>query len=196
MTGTALSATLSPREAARIAGCGRTTITRALTSRALPAIRGNDGAWSIRRDDLDRWTADRATPVQDTARSMTETAPGPGLDLETSNRLAAAEATVRQMAERIADLKAERDRQAADFQAERDWMLIQAERDRAALEREQETVDDLRKRLDRAEERVLALSAPSVQPAPQAAQEWPSERLEAAEPPKATRGFLARLLGR
>jgi hypothetical protein len=47
----------------------------------------------------------------------------------------------------------------------------------AQLERERETVDDLRKRLDRAEERILALSPPANT--------------------KATpKGFWARLLGR
>lgn len=37
----------------------------------------------------------------------------------------------------------------------------------AQLTRERETVDDLRRRLDRAEERVLALSAPQAQREPQ-----------------------------
>lgn len=190
MTETAPPATVSPREAARLVGCGRTTITRALTSRALPAIRGNDGAWSIRRDDLDRWAADRSTPVQDTARSMTETAPGPALDLEMSNRLAAAEATVAQMAERIADLKAERDRQTADFQAERDRLVI-------LVEREREATADLRKRLDQEQEERRALQR---QLAPPVAAERPVEAPPVApvgpEPSKAPKGFLARLLGR
>lgn len=61
---------------------------------------------------------------------------------------------------------------------------------RDALERERETVGDLRRRLDRAEERVLQLSAPPQAPAP---------REDPALPAPATssrRGLLARLLGR
>ncbi len=45
---------------------------------------------------------------------------------------------------------------------------------RDALDRERETVADLRKRLDRAEERVLALSAPVAQAAAQPAPEVPA----------------------
>jgi hypothetical protein len=58
---------------------------------------------------------------------------------------------------------------------------------RDALDRERETVADLRKRLDRAEERVLALSAPVAQAASQPAPEVPAvidelrRRLEEAE---------------
>ncbi len=92
----------------------------------------------------------------------------------------------------------------------------------AQAARERETVDDLRRRLDRAEERVLALT---VQPAPEpsavvedlrkrlqesevrnqmlsaaVAPQWPEERLSEApaevSPPKGARGFLGRLLGR
>lgn len=94
------------------------------------------------------------------------------------------------------------------------------------LERERETVDDLRKRLDRAEERVLALTvqpAPQLTPEPSAvveelrkrpqeaearnqmlsavvAPQWPEERPSepptGVTPPKGARGFLERLLGR
>jgi hypothetical protein len=51
-------------------------------------------------------------------------------------------------------------------------LLVKAEMLEALLEREKETVDDLRKRLDRSEDRVLALSH---------------------EPPR--KGFFARLFG-
>ena len=96
----------------------------------------------------------------------------------------------------------------------------------AQAARERETVADLRKRLDRAEERVLALTVqPAPQPVPEpsavveelrqrlqesearnqvlsaaVAPQWPKERLseapEKVTPPKGARSFLGRLLGR
>jgi len=62
-----------------------------------------------------------------------------------------------------------------------------------------ETVDDLRTRLDRAEDRILALvHRPVAAPAPALA-EKPAEALTAApvvaEPVRPSRSFLARLLG-
>jgi multidrug resistance efflux pump len=56
------------------------------------------------------------------------------------------------------------------------------------LAREQETVDDLRKRLDRAEERVMALSPPR-------GPELPSSERGASGPLRSPKGLLARLWG-
>ncbi len=70
------------------------------------------------------------------------------------------------------------------------------DQERQAVERERETtretVADLRKRLDRAEERVLALSPPSQRSVPAAAVVEPV----APAPPKPSAGFLVRLFGR
>lgn len=54
-------------------------------------------------------------------------------------------------------------------------LRIKVEMLTAQLEREQETVEDLRKRLDKAEDRILALSAPDI---------------------SRPKGLIARLLGR
>ena len=55
--------TLSPREAARIAKVGKSTIMRAIEATHLEARRDNRNQWRIERSALDRWTMDR--PVSD-----------------------------------------------------------------------------------------------------------------------------------
>lgn len=55
--------TLSPREAARIAKVGKSTIMRAIEATHLEARRDNRNQWRIERTALDRWTMDR--PVSD-----------------------------------------------------------------------------------------------------------------------------------
>lgn len=49
----------SPREAARIVGCGRSSIMRALASGELKAMRDNRNTWKIAREDLLSWSSDR-----------------------------------------------------------------------------------------------------------------------------------------
>ncbi len=61
---------LSPAAAAKRAGCGRTSIMRALDSKALKGTRDNRNRWQIDPDDLDRWANDRdghvrSAPVTD-----------------------------------------------------------------------------------------------------------------------------------
>ena len=94
----------SPKAAATHAGCGRTTIMRALYTNELKAIRDNKNAWKIDREDLEKWTGQR--PVTD----QLPPSPAPGHALatrsdppETLARLAVAEA-------RLADAPTERDR--------------------------------------------------------------------------------------
>lgn len=54
--------TYSPREAARIVGCGRSSVMRALASGELKAMRDNRNSWKIAREDLLSWSSDRAEP--------------------------------------------------------------------------------------------------------------------------------------
>ena len=66
-------------------------------------------------------------------------------------------------------------------------LQVRVEMLEAQLARERDTVDDLRKRLDRSEERVLTLTAePKPSPAPS----------PIAPAPKRPSGLLARLFGR
>lgn len=105
---------VTPHEAARIVGCGRSSIMRALDTKKLPATRGNRNAWLIRREDLNRWSETRPLggPVidLDTNRTLTKTEAGQGPDHEAVMRLAAAEARADTLAAQVADLRQERDR--------------------------------------------------------------------------------------
>jgi len=75
-------------------------------------------------------------------------------------------------------------------------LQVRVEMLEAQLVRERETVDDLRKRLDRAEERVLALtvvpSLPAAPPVAVAEVATPAPTL----PPRPQGGLLSRLFGR
>lgn len=102
---------LSPRQAADRAGCGRSSIMRALSSGDLPAHRDNRNTWQIEREALDKWASDRSGHVPDNVRAEIAVRSGqdrtPVSDTpETLARLAVAEA-------RLADVTAERDRLAA-----------------------------------------------------------------------------------
>ena len=57
--------TLSPREAARIAKVGKSTIMRAIEATQLEARRDNRNQWRIERSALDHWTMDRLGPDRD-----------------------------------------------------------------------------------------------------------------------------------
>ncbi len=50
---------LTPDQAARRAGCGRSSVMRALTSGQLHGVRANTGRWRISSDELERWISDR-----------------------------------------------------------------------------------------------------------------------------------------
>lgn len=96
--------TLSPRQAATRAGCGRSSIMRALAAGHLRAMRGNDGSWQITREALDDWlsmrSAARISPDQTEDRPA---GPDPDHLAEAQTRAAVAEA-------RLADALADRDR--------------------------------------------------------------------------------------
>lgn len=173
--------------AAEAVGTSKSAIHRAIKAGRLSATKQEDGTYRIDGAELARvyppsrpvtlepspWDASIRPGIQDKASSETprdgsETAIETRIEVEVlRTRLEAAEAQI------------VREREVAETQ----------------LNRERETVDDLRRRLDRAEERVLALSAQVAQPASQQAQERPNEVQAMPEPPKVSRGFLARLLG-
>ena len=95
--------TLSPRQAASRAGCGRSSIMRALAAGHLRATRGNDGSWQITPEALDDWLSMRSpariSPVQTEDRPAP---PDPDQLAEAQSRAAVAEA-------RLADALADRD---------------------------------------------------------------------------------------
>jgi len=104
------STLLSPREAARHLGCGRSSIMRALAAKTLPATRGNDNGWLIRPEDLDRWSTNRTSTgpvtVQDRGPVEVRTMSEPDQLLK---RLAAAETRAETLAAEINAIRTERD---------------------------------------------------------------------------------------
>ncbi|WP_085787625.1 helix-turn-helix domain-containing protein [Ketogulonicigenium robustum] len=109
---------LTPKQAAARAGCGRSSIMRALKSQSLPAIRDNENRWQIDPDALDRWAGHRP----DNDRSMTEHGPATPSDTQTDTpetlaRLAVAEARLSDALSRVEDLQRERDEWRAQAQA-------------------------------------------------------------------------------
>lgn len=183
-----MSMLLSPAQAALVAGVSRWTVVRAINAQSLRAIRDNRNAWRIKSEDLEAW---RSAQGAQGAHTEHEQPPAP---------LAADE---HPSAPPVAQVDAGAREEAAELRAE--VRVLHAKltmlEDRLAREQEVsgETISDLRKRLDQEQEERRTLqrqiALPAQQP-PQTAQEWPSERLEAPDPPKAPKGFLSRLLGR
>lgn len=109
---------LTPKQAADRAGCGRSSVMRALKSGRLPGIRDNENRWQIDPDAVDRWAGQRP----DTDRPETGQEPATPADTpETLARLAVAEARLADALASAADLRADRDhwRQQAERLAER-----------------------------------------------------------------------------
>lgn len=78
----------SPREAARLIGCGRSSIMRALASGELKAIRDNRNSWKISHEELISWSLNRTEQVRS----------GPDLSTDRSE-----EGPLNQMANQLAD---------------------------------------------------------------------------------------------
>lgn len=163
----------SPGEAAKLLGRNKSTVLRAIQSGKLSATRREDGTLSIDASELAR---------------VYDLHPGEPLRAGAMPQSAATHAAP-----------------AAPVSEATEVALLQLElrmtKDQLTREREEyrETVDDLRRRLDQEQEERRNLQrqlAAPAQPAPQPAQERPSEVPVVSEPPKASRGFLARLLGR
>lgn len=156
-------------DAAKAARVAKSTVLRAIKAGRLSARREEDGTYRIDASELAR-----AFDLQHLARSanhaVNHVEPG-GLVRATGGPEDGPGAELMRL-----ELRLVRDQ-------------LTREREDRELERAtaRETVDDLRKRLDRSEERVLALSAQAVPVAPQPAQEPPAvveelrRRLEESE---------------
>ena len=109
---------LSPKQAAAHAGCGRTSIMRALSSGSLKAMRDNEGNWQISLPALEDWMSlrrspDRQLPVMTDGQLSVSPADTP----ETLTRLAVSEARVEMLMKQMDELRQDRD--AWRVQAER-----------------------------------------------------------------------------
>lgn len=159
-------------QAAKEVGLSKGTLSRALSSGKLSAERREDGSYQIEASELFRVFPMRTPKTQ--ARTDPQP-PGTPLNPSMDETAAAVETAILRTKLEAAEAK------IADMAR--------------AHEEARETVQDLRRRLDRAEDRVLALSALPIQPILQPTQERPTEPPAASRPPKASKGFLARLLG-
>ena len=54
-----MTKTMTPAQVAKMAGCGRSSVMRALSSRELPGIRDNSNRWKIGEDDARSWAGQR-----------------------------------------------------------------------------------------------------------------------------------------
>ena len=176
-------------DAAKLAKVNRSTLFRAIKAGKLSARRDDDGTYKVDASELSRVYALQHTPHKtiDAMHSAAQGADAPTTATQGQNaraELALFRAQV--LEEQLAREREDRVRERSRWDQERDTIL----------ERERDTVADLRKRLDRAEERVLALSAPPSQP--------PASTVAVVEPvapvprvaPTPSPGFLARLFGR
>lgn len=169
--------------AAQATGIAKTTIFRAIKSGKLSAKRLDDRTYRIDASELTR-----VYPIVAAERSRTPEKNVPQQQ-ETP-------ATFHISEVEVAVLRTKLEMMEAQLARERDLR----EQEREGVEREREatrdTVADLRKRLDRAEERVLALTA---LPSPPAALPLPAAEIVTSAPlaaPRSQGGFLSRLFGR
>lgn len=119
---------LSPRDAARLTGLGRSTIMRAISAGKLEARRDNRNQWQIERDALDRWQGDRDGP----ARTMPMGHHGPdhgqgdghpAVTPDAARDLAVAQAIIGQLEARLTEAEARR----IATETDRDHWRAQAE---------------------------------------------------------------------
>lgn len=169
-------------EAAKVAGLNKSTLFRAIKAGRLSARRLDDGSYRIDASELARvYELQRATSNDNDESNAGQRPVSP---IEASATPLVLDASGTELA--VLQLKVT----MLEDQLARERELRDRERE-TILETNRETVEDLRRRLDKSEERILALAPPAIQVA--------TDKLAAAPPetaPRSFRGLLARLLGR
>lgn len=176
---------MTPAQAAQKAGTSRWTIMRAINAQQLRATRDNRNQWRITSEDLAAWQG--AHPAHSVHTVQEVDAAHPAQASAHLNKALQDEVDSLRRDLAVVTDQLGRERALAD---DLRGLLAQEQQDRAQ-EREtmRETIADLRKSRDRAEERILALVAP-------AAAERPSRVLPGLEPSRSQRGILSRLWNR
>ena len=162
-------------DAAKVAGLNKSTLFRAIKAGRLSARRLDDGSYRIDASELARVYDPQHVPRNDSnAEQQRATASGasaiPPMTEVSGTELAVLRSKVTMLEDQLA-----RERELRDRERE------------TILETTKETVEDLRRRLDKSEERILALAPPVGgtgvdKPVPATL--------------RSSRGFLARLFGR
>jgi DNA binding domain, excisionase family len=101
---------MSPEQAAQFCQVSRRTIMRAIESKDLPAIRDNRNRWKIDPEALEKWANAQWAPSERAVGETVDlpTTPTPEPTAENAAALAAAEAEIRVLRERIEDLDRDR----------------------------------------------------------------------------------------
>lgn len=165
-------------DAAKAAKVNKSTMFRAIKSGKVSARRLEDGSYRIDAAELARVYDLQHLTRNDTDATNQGATADEGTATPEKTGLVGVELAVLRLKVQMLEDQLTRERELRD--QERETV--------------QETVTDLRKRLDRAEERVLALTVESTAPATSA-----SSEVAASVPlsqPKPQSGFLARLFGR
>jgi len=93
-------------QAAKIAGCGKTTLTRAIKAGRLSATRNDDGSYAIDASELSRVFSVTPEGVSATGDTVHRATPR---DPELETRLALAEAELRAMKDMLTEVRQSRD---------------------------------------------------------------------------------------
>lgn len=107
---------LTTEQAAHRSGVSRPTVSRALKSGELPAIRDNSGKWLIDPLAVDLWAESRSSVQSERRAHIVQNAPHEQLEqlrimaAEARERAAASDARATLLAAQVDDLRAERDR--------------------------------------------------------------------------------------
>lgn len=100
--------THTPASAAKIAGCGRASIMRAIDAKKIEAIRDNRNRWRISEEALLKWIESKQVTTPSTVRSVT--------DGHLLSRANVAEARVEMLTSQVHDLTS----QIEDLKTDRD----------------------------------------------------------------------------
>lgn len=174
---------------------------RALASGELRATKDNFGRWSIDPIALDDWLSMRRTGERHQPSERVDMPAFTSADTPVVTSVTPPAALHVEL-ERIRDERDASQLEAAGLRAEnvqlRERLIALSEDRDRDRERNLDTLTDLRRRLDQEQEERRSLQrqlTPPAQLIPQPAQDGTNRPLAGAEPLKASRGFLARLLG-
>lgn len=141
---------LSPAQVAQRCSTSRRSVMRAIERHELKAIRDNRNHWKVRAEDADRWADAHYTPSDHRPPYSPPT---------TQSDLISELAAIRTENDQLNERLAANDALIADLRGELAVLRERVKADSRLLEERANHIGDLQKRLDRAEDRVLALSA-------------------------------------